>query len=685
MHFCRALDVRHQNFSVVCYHSPPCTGYDRQLVVFDKQSKRNPETKLSFRIMRSSSCYENEHCGGSACSPSTQSRDCSPQQHVDDAVCAVAAMTSLTPKGGMQVNIDPLSVQALKVFVGDTQNAFQLLLSRITAFVNIARVFAEAHPYTKMALMVLTAGHEVIQRQLARDNRIQQLASIMCESYGLVSDALDLRNFSGQAETVNLLARQTIECAYFIRDYAIRKSGLKNGVTNVFSNIDVIIQDYETAFRKIRTALEQKVVMNTQLVVFRIHDVLKDLVAKADIGALPYMTGASYHAQKSCVMPLEENYVTEVSDWVNDKNSPAIYLLIGPHGSETSSVAHAVARQFDNISRLGSSYCFSRTRQRKPANLFSTIARDLADHDPEFMACLGDKVKRRSISSSPHIPTQFDFILASAQQLTSFGPVLVVIDALDACVDSRAEVVFVLKEKAKFLPPSFKFLITCLSETDVTTALRDQPHVLSKELDAVVTKQPHDDGFIASRAKPRPLTPPIQIMLSQSDYFFPSGSASSVVSSSSISSFSPSIFDAELHTFSPDASSPASSVTPYTDVGSPKQFFGTFKHTETRENSFSFDQSGVPQTVTRTIIKQTVKQHAISPPRRVPSYAPMLDEPNAPLFTSDSTAGDTFGVVPAQCDSPRPPRHKRTPNRQETITRNEMQTTGPQPINLFSS
>ncbi|KAG1849984.1 hypothetical protein F4604DRAFT_1907393 [Suillus subluteus] len=112
------------------------------------------------------------------------------------------------------------------------------------------------------------------------------------------------------------------------------------------------------------------------------------------------------------------------------------------------------------------------------------VLKDL-DHDPDFMACLGDKVKRRAVGSSPHIPTQFSFILAPAQQLTSLGPVLVV--------------VFVPKEKAQFLPPSFKFLITCLLETDAAIILRGQHRVISKELDAVVTRQFLNSGFIADR------------------------------------------------------------------------------------------------------------------------------------------------------------------------------------------
>jgi len=44
----------------------------------------------------------------------------------------------------------------------------------------------------------------------------------------------------------------------------------------VFSNIDATILGYETAFRNIKAALEQKVVINTQLVGIHIHDALKD-------------------------------------------------------------------------------------------------------------------------------------------------------------------------------------------------------------------------------------------------------------------------------------------------------------------------------------------------------------------------------------------------------------------------
>ena len=412
-----------------------------------------------------------------------------------------------------------------------------------------------------------------------------------------------------------------------------------------------------------------------------------------DLNALPYANGASYHAQKSYNnVPITEleDHLSKILDWVNDQsqNRSTIYLLIGPHGSEASAVAHAVARQFDDINRLGSSYCLDRTRptQSKPTNLFSTIARDLADHDPEFMTCLWNMVKSRAMASSPHIPTQFNFILSSAQQLTSFGPTLVVIDALDACGDpnSRADVLSVLKEKAQNLPPSFKFLITCRSGTDVAMALRDRDHIQCKELDTDFIKQLGDKGFTA---KPHPPTPPIQTDWSHSEYFPLSKSASSAsdTPSTSLSSLAPSIFDGALRTLSPDSeiSSPASSITPHMDAGSPQRILSSVKRIEAIEESYSLDAEG-QHTVTVTSTKQVVKHHrnVASTPHHVPL---MIAEPNARLFITGPTmfpAEDISSIVP-QCDSPHPPKKKRSPMREETIVRSDIQTTGSQPITLL--
>lgn len=64
-------------------------------------------------------------------------------------------------------------------------------------------------------------------------------------------------------------------------------------------------------------------------------------------------------------------------------------------GYGKSAIANAVARRFDEVGRLGSSYCFDRADQanRHPSNLLSTIALDIADLDPHWKKALCDMVK----------------------------------------------------------------------------------------------------------------------------------------------------------------------------------------------------------------------------------------------------------------------------------------------------
>ena len=104
MHFCRAPDVGH-HICAVCHCSTPCTDNDGQLVVFDKQSKKNLQTRLSFQIKRSSSSYG--HSRGSS-SLSTQSWDRGLQHH---AGSASAALTS-SPYGNSRGSVRSLSTQS---------------------------------------------------------------------------------------------------------------------------------------------------------------------------------------------------------------------------------------------------------------------------------------------------------------------------------------------------------------------------------------------------------------------------------------------------------------------------------------------------------------------------------------------------------------------------------------------
>ena len=105
------------------------------------------------------------------------------------------------------------------------------------------------------------------------------------------------------------------------------------------------------------------------------------------LNEMPYAR-ARYASGKGCLPGTRVTLLKEIYDILNDsdEDAPRVCLLTGVAGSGKSSVAHSVARLYDGQKRLASSYCFlsSDIVRRNPQNLFSTIARDLCDHDPHY-------------------------------------------------------------------------------------------------------------------------------------------------------------------------------------------------------------------------------------------------------------------------------------------------------------
>ncbi|KAG1805351.1 uncharacterized protein BJ212DRAFT_1486466 [Suillus subaureus] len=395
------------------------------------------------------------------------------------------------------------------------------LLDKINIFVQLAGKFAEAHPYTKMAFMILTAVYHLVDAQFARDRSINRLITVMHETYGLVSGVEELKRVASQEKTINSLARQTIECSYFIRDYMQNRSGWKQSFANALSTLDDKILAYEATFKELKNAIQQQVAINTQLYVFRIHDLLLDHATKTDLDGMHYAFGASIESQKIGEAPPRTDIVESITSWVNEDDEQQICLLLGPKGSGKSTIAHTIARQFEVIMRLGSSYCFSRAARdkRNTTNLFSTIARDLADHDSHYMKALWATVKdKRALRETINPLTQFErFILIPANQMTCIGPVLVIIDGLEhsGSESNRRDLLTALAEKGAGLPRNFKLLVTCRPEEDICAAFKGKSHVIQKHLnhhaDPLFVSPPISRQNGSSGPRFRPPTPPLSI------------------------------------------------------------------------------------------------------------------------------------------------------------------------------
>jgi len=198
-----------------------------------------------------------------------------------------------------------------------------------------------------------------------------------------------------------------------------------------------------------------------------------------------------------------------IINWVNKPASDRGLVLFGQAGTGKSSIAHEIARRFDKMHRLTSSFIFLRREQsvRKAYHLFTTLARDLADHYPSFKIALGKVVKDNTALrvGTRDYDTLFEsLILEPFKDLHIVGPILVVIDALDESGDTTGRIGLhaFLAENLKRLPPNFRVVITSRPEHAIVYALASAPSVKIKHMnDTELAAETHKDILTFLREK----------------------------------------------------------------------------------------------------------------------------------------------------------------------------------------
>ncbi|KAG6382047.1 hypothetical protein JVT61DRAFT_683 [Boletus reticuloceps] len=313
------------------------------------------------------------------------------------------------------------------------------LVSRLLHGLNAAQI----HPYTSLAWSVISAANQVLVNQKNRDDKIIRLAGMTSDVFTFVEDAEPLKVIKAHMKTITLLIQQVTECGYFITEYAKQKNFWVRTAKYTISDIDTRITDYENKFRELKSAFLEGVAVQTGIAVVRMMNLVEPIVESIDLNDMPYAPGARYAQEKGCLPGTRESFLREICGILNNLNqdAPQVCLLTGVAGSGKSAMAHAIARLYDGQKRLGSSYCFASTdvARRNPQNLFSTIARGLADHDPQFKAALWEVVKgdrALRMSQSPFEQVE-KLIIEPSQNLHAIGPLVIVID--NFCVPSPSK------------------------------------------------------------------------------------------------------------------------------------------------------------------------------------------------------------------------------------------------------
>ncbi|KAG9313821.1 hypothetical protein JVU11DRAFT_4586 [Chiua virens] len=421
---------------------------------------------------------------------------------------AAEAVASLT---GTPAVVSPFSsgVDTTTKVVAEVQtleNTWGVLLDRVKVFNDIASKIVQIHPYASLAWSVISVANQVLVNQKYRDDRIIRLAGTMSDVFTFVHDAEPLKKIESHIKTMALLIQQVTECGYFIAEYAKQERFWVRMAKYTISDVDAKLTAYESKFQELKTTLLEGVALETGLTVIRMMNDMEHVVDAVDLNDLPYALGARYAPEKECLPGTRESLLREICDILNnpDEDAPRVCLLTGVAGSGKSAVAHSIARLYDDQERLGSSFCFSKAdvAGRNPKNLFSTIARDLADHDPQYKSILLGVVKdnrslRTSTFPSEHIER---LIVRPGRALHTIGPLVVVVDALDESGDrdARHQLLVALSKHIteRNLPTNLRFLITTRPESDILAALSSSSHVALKHMGDI-----SDDVWAATACK----------------------------------------------------------------------------------------------------------------------------------------------------------------------------------------
>ncbi|KAI0079042.1 hypothetical protein K474DRAFT_1705884 [Panus rudis PR-1116 ss-1] len=341
------------------------------------------------------------------------------------------------------------------------------LLRRLDTFKDITGQVAELHDYAKIAHSLVFGA---VKAQ--RDEKIRALLETITEMYKFVERADASTTYDAQKNVLNAITQQTLECVQFILNYARDQEYWDRLLKNTVCGVDQDIETYQTKFRDLRTRFNEATTVEIQLSVIRVLqkvDLSEEMAEMAVLDDLPYAENARYTSSKACLPGTRVAVLDEITDWILKMDDDRrVLLFTGPAGVGKSTVAHTIADRFDRLHRLGSSFFFDRNYRnvRGPGQLFSTIARNLADRDAQFRRELFEVIRdNKQLRKSQTPKDQFmNLIVRPAKKLTFAGPLVIVIDALDESGDygdtSRLDIMHILSQHSQELPANFRILVT---------------------------------------------------------------------------------------------------------------------------------------------------------------------------------------------------------------------------------
>ena len=176
-----------------------------------------------------------------------------------------------------------------------------------------------------------------------------------------------------------------------------------------------------------------------------------------------------------------EFFFAKVNTWLDDASSPnRVMIISGNAGMGKSVLAAEMCRRMQESGRLsGSHFCHhDKVRHRNPKVMLQSLACHLSCNLPEYKKALVEQLRRNlgAEINDLEVGDLFELLFEEPlSRVTDQGSIsLVVLDALDESeYQGRNDLLDVIAEHFKKLPPWLRFLVTTRAEINISDSLKD--------------------------------------------------------------------------------------------------------------------------------------------------------------------------------------------------------------------
>ncbi|KAK6969244.1 hypothetical protein R3P38DRAFT_2671185 [Favolaschia claudopus] len=406
-----------------------------------------------------------------------------------------------SPGNPRVMGIANAAIQA-EAMADNFQPLLSKLLSQLEPIVEMGDEIAKIHPYINIAWKVLTSVYKVMEKQRNTDEKIVKLVQAMVQLYSSVGDMDFVRDKINSLENVVLeIAAQTLECSLFIREYT--GHGFSGRLLQAaFSGMETKIESLSDVLMKLKDSFDRGVIIQSVFLSAKMNEKVQGLV-ESDL--LQSLKPAQYNAalRDECLHGTRKDLLTEITEQLSSTTTASdIIWLYGVAGSGKSAIANTVAQYFRTLHRLGAFIFFDRDNPSTSdiRGVLHHIAHRIAESNIHVRKAICDALCADATLVDADYRTQFqrlllDPLIAAAPYI--FGPIVIIVDALDECLDStsrKALLSLIAGDMAK-LPPAVRLFITSRPDSDITRVLRAKSHVASRQLD-ITTEDTKRDIYL---------------------------------------------------------------------------------------------------------------------------------------------------------------------------------------------